>query len=140
MALKQSSRDMLLSLRKEIEHTLKQIVASQVRDSLTSDNLSKIIGDVINNFLSTKKSEVDIKVALNAKDLNQLKGSFISKLQKQLKDQIKFQSSEDIGKGFTISFDGGKSSFDFTDESLADYLSTFLNAQVAEFVKEASAS
>lgn len=137
MALRQSSRDTLLSLRKEIENTLHKIINNEVSDALTSDTLAEIIAAVAKGQSDGKSSD-DIIVSLNNKDQEKLKSGFMSKLQKQVKQSIKIQSSDDIGKGFTISFDSGKSSFDFTDESLAEYLGTFLNAQVADLVGEAS--
>lgn len=139
-ALVQASRDMLLSLRKEIQSTLQKIIAQQVHDSLTSENLSHLLGSLIQKTLENKDAGNDILVALNAQDLEKLKSGLFAKLQHQLKSRIKFQSSEDIGKGFTISFDAGKSSFDFTDVALAEYLARFVNPQVASLIKEASLS
>jgi len=136
MALKQSSRDMLLSLRKEIEQTLQKIITTQVSDTLTSENLATILEAVIQKFIEDKASDSEIVVNLNPEDLEQLKSGFIAKLQKQLKQPIKFRSSDDIGKGFSISFDAGKSAFDFTDASLAEQLGSYLNTQVADLVKE----
>ena len=63
---------------------------------------------------------------------------FIAKLKKELKQPIQFESDDDMETGFAISYDSGKSSFDFTDKSLAKYLSQYLNARVAELVKEAA--
>lgn len=136
MALKQASRDMLLSLRKEIDNTLQRVVTQEVKDSLTPDHLADIIGEVAKGSLGGKSQNGGVEVSVNAKDLTKLKNGFISKLQKKLKQPIKLQSSDDVGKGFTISFDGGKSNYDFTDESLAEFLSTYLNEQVSALVKE----
>jgi len=134
-ALQQSSRDTLLSLKKEIQNTLKKIVEQQVKDTLTSENLAQILSDVIKNFVNQDEN-ASLQVAVSAKDLEKLQNGFVSKLQKQIKQQIKLQAADDIGKGFTISFDEGKSSFDFTDASLAEYLSSYLNAQVSTIVKD----
>jgi len=139
MSLKQSSRDTVLSLRARLEEILKKIVYQEVADALKPDQLAEILERVMEKALHQKAEVASIEVALNAKDLEQLKKSFIAKLQKKIKEPINFKASDDIASGFTISFDGGKSSFDFTDESLAKYLGQFLNAQVAALVKEAHA-
>ncbi len=138
MALKQSSRDTLLSLRKQIDQTLQKIIQTQVSDSLSADTLSSIIADVIKKFIETKDEKIDIHLAVSAKEIEKLKGGAIAKLQKQIKSPFKMESSSNIGKGFIISFDGGKSCFDFTDESLAEYLGAFLNSQISALVLEAS--
>ena len=75
-----------------------------------------------------------VSVYTYSKDEQKLGASFVSKLQKQVKGQISLRSSDDTSGGFTISFDGGKSCFDFTDESLAQYLGTFLNSQISSIV------
>ena len=136
MALKQASRDMLLALRNEIESMLKRIISSQVKDSLSPDQLASIITEVIKGSLEADQSTPDIHVTLNVKDLKKLEENFIAKLQKQVKGSIKLEASDDIDKGFTISYDAGKSSFDFTDKSLAQFLSQYLNSQVSDLLKE----
>lgn len=135
MALKQASRDTLLSLRKEINQVLQNIIAEEMKGTLSADTLITVIESVAKSAASEKSKE-DIIVSVNSKDVSKLKDGFASKLQKQVKQPIKLQSSEDVGKGFTISFDNGKSIFDFTDESLAQYLGVFLNDQTASLVKD----
>jgi len=136
MALKQASRDTLLSLRKEIGHMLQKLVVVDVKDSLNAENLANIIITVIKETLSGKNSNANIEVIVSLDDLKKLEQSYVAKLKKQIKEPITFKASDEIGSGFTISFDGGKSSFDFTDEALASYLSTFLNSQVSALVNE----
>jgi hypothetical protein len=46
------------------------------------------------------------------------------------------RSADNIRAGFTISFDQGKSCFDFTDESLAEFLGQYLNEHVTKILKE----
>ncbi len=135
MTIKQSSRNTILSLRKEIENILKKIITRQVSETLTSDQLGVIIGELIKKSAAAE-SKADVQVNLNPKDWEKLKNGFFTKLQNEVKQPIQFQSADDIAKGFTISFDGGKSRFDFTDISLAEYLSSYLNPHIAALVKE----
>ncbi len=136
MALSQVSRDMLLKLRKEISVILNRVITQNVAGALTTEHLANIIETSIKNFLHSSTDEKDIRVTLSQEDLEKLKHGFIAKLQKELKNGIKFQSSEDIHKGFTISFDEGKSSFDFSEASLAEYLGSYLNQEIALLLKE----
>lgn len=133
MALKQGSRDTILSLRKEVENILHQVIAQEVSAALSAEALANILTVVVKDYLGSKDG--DVQISLNDKDAKALKDGFLAKLQKQIKGEIKLQASGDVGRGFTISFDKGKSSFDFTDESLAQYLSNFLNAEIAALLK-----
>lgn len=137
MALQQAGRDMLLSLRKEIEKTLRGIVTAKVGEAMTPERLSHIIREVSQKAVDQNTVDKGIEVVLNAQDFKGLGNGFLAELQKQLKKPLELKSSDDMGKGFMISFDKGKSCFDFSDASLADYLSASLNEQVAALLKEA---
>ena len=39
--------------------------------------------------------------------------------------------------GFRISYDAGKSWFDFTDKALTEYMGKFVNAQILDILKDA---
>jgi len=136
MALKHASRDMMLSLRKNIIMTLGKIVAKDIGENLTTENLSGIIRDLASGVLKESNEEREVDITISDKDLEALKGDFLPKLAKEIKQPINFKSSQDIAKGFTISFDKGKSCFDFSDISLAEYVSKYLNTQVSEILKE----
>ena len=135
MALKQLARDILLALKKEIEGVLQKVISMKVKDSLSPERLSEIIGEVIRGSVKANLADNDIEVILSAGDIEKLKDGFIAKLQKEIKQPITFKSSDGISSGFTISFDEGKSCFDFSDESLIEYLSSYLNTQVASLLK-----
>jgi len=104
---------------------------------LVTENLARIIGEVVKKTVDENQAEGGIEIVVNSEDLKSLKDGFAAELQKQLKKPINFKSADDLGKGFTISFDEGKSNFDFTQASLAEYLSVYLNEQVAALLKEA---
>lgn len=136
MAVAQAARDTLLSLRKEIERTLKSIIKEEVKSSLSAEQMGAILEVVVKSAVSQGIIEGDVVIDLNASDTKKLKDGVLARLQKQVKQEIRLHSSGDVTQGFSISFDSGKSSFDFTDQSLADYLSSFLNTQISELVKE----
>ncbi|HQP10056.1 MAG TPA: hypothetical protein PKV41_01580 [Candidatus Omnitrophota bacterium] len=127
MALKQSARDTLLALRKEIEGALQKVVAKEIKDALSAEQMA----DILKEIIKKSSGESPVEVALNPADLQKIKAGLLAKLQKEIKQTITFRSNDGIRSGFTISFDEGKSRFDFTDESLIAYLSSYLNAQVA---------
>ena len=134
-ALQQASRDTLLSLKKEVQKLLHKVITAQVADVLTPQKLSDIIAEIVHKAVDGKSADAGIEVVLSPKDLKELRDGFLAQLQKQFKCPVHFQASEDIGKGFTVSFDQGKSSFDFSQEALAEYLSVYLNEELAALLK-----
>ncbi|MBL7157711.1 MAG: hypothetical protein ISS92_06105 [Candidatus Omnitrophica bacterium] len=134
-ALRQAARNTLLSLKEEIKSTLKTFVIERSREALTPSELKKILTDMIKSY-SRAKGE-GIEVLLSKKDLEALKKSLIADLSSELKKGVTLKSTDDIEGGFRISYDSGKSWFDFTDKALAEYMGKFVNAQVLGILKDA---
>jgi len=136
VALKQAARDMLLDLRKQIETVLDSIIKSEVKQALETSSLIKMIETVIVKYVEANKDIKDISVALSAADLKKLKEGFIPKLKEKVKQPITFESEEAIQAGFTISFDEGKSRFDFSDEGLVQYLGGHVREELSTLLKD----
>ncbi len=133
IALKQSARDTMIAVKQEIHNALEKIINKQFKDTLTADQTVKIIESLVVNGLS-KEHSADIRIVLGD-SYQEVKESLLAKLQKQMKQPIRIESSSDIARGFTISFDGGRSFFDVTDESLSKYLSSGLSHDMASVFK-----
>src|SRR3989338_1035948 len=88
MALKQSSRDVLLSLRKEINVQLKNIINHEIRASLSTEKLADIISGVIKESAGGRKG-ADVMIAVNEADRKILENGFLSRLQDQVKNKIR---------------------------------------------------
>jgi V/A-type H+/Na+-transporting ATPase subunit E len=126
--LAQAGRDLLLSLRKEINAMLERLVISDIREAMTPEALSGLLSDVVRNY--SAEGTGSITVSLNKDDLEILEKHFLHKLGEETKKQILLRPAEEISGGFTISYDSGKSCFDFTDKALADYIGTYLKPKL----------
>jgi len=133
--LAQAGRDLLLSLRKEINAMLGRIVVSDIQQVLTPEALFKILVEVVKNDSAGKSS--DITVSLNKNDLEILEKNFLHKLGEETKKKIILRPAEEISGGFTISFDSGKSCYEFTDKALAEYIGTYLKPKLNQILQEA---
>jgi len=133
--LNQAGRDLLLSLRKEINAMLGRIVVSEIQKALTPEALFKLLSEVVTNYSTGEIS--DITVLLNKEDLEILEKNFLYKLKEETRKKIILSPSEEISGGFTISFDSGKSCHDFTDRALAEYIGTYLKPKLNQILQEA---
>ena len=133
--LAQAGRDLLLSLRKEINAMLGRIVVSDIHQVLTPEALFKLLSEVVKNYKAGESS--DITVFLNKEDLEHLEKNFLNKLREETKKKIILMPAEEISGGFTISFDSGKSCYDFTDKALAEYIGTYLKPKLNQILQEA---
>jgi V/A-type H+/Na+-transporting ATPase subunit E len=131
-ALQQSGRDVLLTLKKEIDATLQRVIASQIAETLTPEALSRIITGLIEGYGGT--NDTNVVVYLKEQDRQALEGHFLNKLKEALKKSIELRAQDDINAGLVISFDAGRSQFDFTDRALAEYIGSFLKPAVAQLL------
>ncbi|MFA5311468.1 MAG: hypothetical protein WC355_04055 [Candidatus Omnitrophota bacterium] len=130
-ALKQAGRDFLISLRAEISSLLKGIVREKISQALTSQEMAAMINLLIKEYAKGNSPDT-IEVLFSKEDLEKMKSVFFEKLSGSIKGGIVMKSCDDIKSGFTISFDSGKSHFDFSDQSLAEYLSLYLNKELTK--------
>lgn len=136
--LTQAGRDFLLSLRKEINNMLQRIITSGVRETLNPETLYKIIVEIIKSYCNQQKG--DIVIMLKKDDLESLEKRFLDKLKEETKKGVILKTSEDIRGGFTISFDSGKSCYDFSDRSISEYIGQHLKPKLNEILKGASSA
>lgn len=130
--LKQAARDLLISLRKEINTMLERIIVSNVQKILTPEELAKMLTELVKG----RGEGGDIVISLNKEDIGKLEKAFFGELKDRAKKGITIKPSEDIQAGFVISYDSGRSYYDFTDKALADYISTYLKPKLADILKE----
>ena len=135
-SIKQASRDTMLSLRKEIASTLERLVASHVHKALSAEEMAKILVAIIKGCGSQDKDR--IVISLKKDDLEKVEKALFSELGQEAKKGITLKSAADIHGGFLISYDSGKSYFDFSDRALAEYLAAHLKAGLGDIIKEAA--
>ena len=135
VALKQASRDLILSLKDEIRRLFDKIISAETVKAMSREDMVEILKSLIEKYVDKNGKTSDMKVLLKKEDLEKLRNTFISKLKEKLKDGIEFKPSQNINAGFSISFDKGKSFFDFTDEGLTGALYAYLNPELSKLLK-----
>ena len=134
-SIKQASRDTMLSLRKEIASMLERLVAAHVHKALSAEDMAKILVTIIKGCGHDKDR---IVVSLKKEDLEKVEKALFSELGQEAKKGITLKSASDIHGGFLISYDSGKSYFDFSDGALAEYLASHLKPALGDIIKEAA--
>lgn len=127
-SLKQSCRDLLISLRKEINVMLDHLVVSRVSESLTPEETGHIILSLIKDYAAQEKG--GIIVSLKKEHLEKIERVFLSELKEATKKGVILKASEEIHGGFIISYDAGKSYYDFTDEAISSYIGSYLKPKL----------
>jgi len=131
--LSQAGRDLLLVLHQELNAMLDRLVVQELRASLAPEQMFKILSSIIQS--ACKQDKTEILVSLNKDDAEALENAFLAKLKEETKKEIVLKHSDGIRAGFVISFDAGKSQFDFSDQALSEYLGTYLKPKLKEILQ-----
>lgn len=132
-SLKQAGRDLLISLRKEINSMLERLIKTDIHQALNAEELVKIISSLIKN--TQLSSGAQIIVSLSQQDKEKLEKGFLKQLTQETKEQIVLKTAHAIDSGFVISFDAGKSIFDFSNQALTEYLAGSLKPELNKILK-----
>jgi len=134
-ALVHAGRDLLLSLHGRIEKMLAAAAAAGVAGALKPEQTARLIADLI---ASTASGTEGVIVSLSGREFEQTRNALLGMLAESVKKGIVLKADTDIKAGFCISFDKGKSQFDFSDVSLAEYLSRLVKPELARILQEAA--
>lgn len=132
-ALVQASRDVLLTLRDQISKTLTGVCAARVAETLTPEKTARLIADLVTAAVSGKE---DIVVGISGDRFDETQRHLLGLLGQSVKKGIVLKADHDIKAGFFISFDAGKSQFDFSDASLAEYLGRLVKPELSRILQE----
>lgn len=131
-ALRQAGRDMLIALKKEIVSMLDTVAARSVGGALKGEELVRIIEDLIKAQTDSDKKAMVVTVGKD--DLDRLEKALLADLSKEMKKGVTLKALDDIRGGFLISYDSGKSYYDFTEEALANYIAYSLKPRLADIL------
>lgn len=134
-ALTQAGRDMLIILKKEISAMLDRVTLAHVNTALKGDLLLETIKELIKAQAESNKK--GIVITLKKEDLDKLQKALFAELSGEIKKGVTLKSSDDIQGGFLISYDSGKSYYDFTEKALARYIASSLKPHLSAILNKA---
>lgn len=135
-ALEQASRNLILAFKDEVQALLNKIVADKIAASYNDDILKSVLPDLIKFWV--EKSSDNLAVILPESQLSKLEAFFRDKLKEEFSKGVELKSSRKFNTGFHISNKEGSVFYDFSSESVANLLSTYLNSKLAETLKNSS--
>jgi len=132
--LAQAGRDLLLSIRSEINSMLRALIISDTQKALTPEALSRLLSEMI--LRSGRSEPGSIEIMMRKEDLESFENHYLHTLSEATKKEIRLKSSDEISGGFIISYDSGRSWFDFSDESLADFIGEHLKPKLKNILED----
>ena len=130
--LEQSARDLLLSVGKNLENMIQNLLALEVEKALDESTVKNMLLAVAKSYAG------DVEVDFSESDAKKLSSFVMGEFAKQVSNGVKVESDSGVKFGFRIKLDGGKVSHEFTAEAMAESLSALLRPQLAKIVNAAA--
>ena len=131
-ALKQAERDAVLVTKERITEILNNVFKKEISEKLKPDVVVELIKKMVENSGDDQK----MKALVSQQDVDKLEKLLVSKAQKGLADSVEIKVDRGVSKGFRIGKKGEDVYYDFTDESIAEFLREFLNPSIKKMLSE----
>lgn len=136
-ALRQASRDVIISLKKSLEDAVKDALAPVVKADLDSKSLAPIVEAMVKGF-ADNKFEVGsgIEVLLSEADKNALDATAFAALKKSFSTEVTLTPVKGISGGVKVGIVGDDAKFDITDETVTELICAYLSPQLVSVINE----
>ncbi|MDA3948924.1 MAG: V-type ATP synthase subunit E, partial [Spirochaeta sp.] len=134
-ALKQASRDLLLSVQKDLTALFERIQKDAVGESMTADRMGEIITSLVDTWIKKDLEQLDVLVS--EKDRDALESALKKRLADTLRNGYEVRPVRGITAGFRVGGGDSAAYYDLTDETIAGLLAAYLNPRLAELMQTA---
>lgn len=136
-AIKQASRNLLISFRDGINAELSAITEAETKTAYSKALLEKLIPDTVKAWAA--KSDVsDISVLLPEGELKELQSGLTSSLKSEIEKGLEIKPDKTLNAGFRIGMKNGASFYDYSAEAVAELFASYLNPKLAQIMKDAA--
>lgn len=133
-AVRQAGRDLVLSVKKELEGIASFVLEEMVKASYSDKAVEDAIVAVVSSWSADEVGDVEVRLPEGVSD------ALLSSLKKRLGDKVaaglELKPVKGLDKGFKIALKDGSAYYDFSDKGIAEVLSAFLNPRVAALLSE----
>ena len=138
-SLQQAARDVLLSLRGQLEERIRRVTKAFVGEAMGADVLAGIVAELVRSYVAQHGSESRVEALLNPAQVAELAQALGARLGEELRANCELTPVPTIDAGFMLTFGDQEAVYDFTDEALSEALAAFLNPKLREILSSASA-
>lgn len=132
-ALEQAGRDLVLSVRSQIEKLFDRVINEATGEALTGEKLAEAIVAALGNW--DEKKLADLEVLLPQKEQEKIESGLKSRLSEAIKKGVEIKPVSSVQAGFRISTKDGSAYYDFSDQGIAEMLSAFVSPRLSELLK-----
>ena len=132
-SLRQAARDVLLSLRQQLEERVVAVARSLAAESTTPENVAEIVTAMARGYLEAER-EGRIELQVPKEQRQAVANALASRLGADLAGRCTLAPAPAVDAGFRLVVSGQDIVYDFTDASLAETMASFLSPRLAEII------
>ena len=130
-SLRQAARDVLLSLRRQLEQRVTEVAGALAGKALDATAMAGLVADLARHFVEAESSPQRLEVLLNPDQAKALEQALAHALSADLRARVELSPVPTVKTGFRLRVSGTEVVYDFSDEALAEALATFLSPKLA---------
>lgn len=130
-AVRQAARDILLSVKQDLQQRVQSTVSALLRETLDNDRLAAVIADVITAYLRQNGDTDDITVLVNPAELAVIESAVKARLADDLKAHCSLAPAPGLANGFKLVFSNSDVLYDISDQALAEAVSATVGPRIA---------
>lgn len=135
-SLRQAARDVLLSLRAELETRVVAVARALTQTTLDAERTGALIADLVRWFVQEDGDEASFVAHVNPEQMEAVRAALASGLSEDLRQRVELAPVPGLQGGFRLEISGSDIVYDCSDEALAEALATFLNPKLAKIMTE----
>ena len=132
-AISQAARDVILSLRSELESRINRAVFGCVSAALTPEFMAELIRNLADKFADSPDDRLTVLCAV--RDEAELSRLLRGALADSLKNEPRIFGNFEINGGMEVSFRNGEFYFDFTNQAIAELISGYVGPMLGRLVE-----
>jgi len=135
-SLKRASRDLLISMESTLIAQLNALLIRDIRQVMSGDRLAEILGKLAENWRRDDQ-DVTLEALMSPTDIQDFREEAIGSLAKHLQD-IVIKPSPTVMGGLCIGIKDDHVHYEFTAETLANWLGQTVEPTLREILREAA--
>jgi V/A-type H+-transporting ATPase subunit E len=133
-ALRQAGRDLILTVRQEVENLFAGVLEKETAGVLDAGLLSELVGSAVKALSEGGGSDFDVLVP--EKQLSAVQSGLVSSLGAEIASGIEIKPFKGLDAGFRVSMKDGSAFYDFSESDIAALLGKYLNPGLASLLSE----
>jgi len=134
-AIQQAARDVILSLRSDLQLRLSNVVKACSGDAMTPDFMGKIIQEMAKSYKEKSgAASVGVEVLVNKNDAAEIEKRVMGSLLKDLQEKPEISIAQDFGHGLKIGFKGSEVFLDFSDDAISEMICQYIGPKLSKLV------